>query len=195
MKRENFEYGKIYHVYNRGNNGENIFIEEKNYYLFFGYMKKYLLSVADIYAYCLMKNHFHLLVRIKEKETIIEKSMQDKPYLAFSHLFNAYTKSINKSFNRTGSLFQEHLKRIPINDEDYFVQLVAYIHLNPVKHGFSNELDYAYSSYGSILSDKPTLLKRDEVLHYYGSKENFMYWHDFRKIGREEIIECMDENY
>jgi REP element-mobilizing transposase RayT len=194
MKQENFEYGKVYHVYNRGNNGENIFVDDRNYDLFFKLMKKYLLLVADIYAYCLMKNHFHLLIRIKKKEDIIEKSMQNKPYLAFSNMFNAYTKSLNKSLNRTGSLFQEHLKRIEVSDKDYFIQLVAYIHLNPIKHGFSDNLDYAYSSYNSILSDKPTLLKRNEVLYYYGDKENFIYWHDFQKIRRQEIIAYMNED-
>jgi REP element-mobilizing transposase RayT len=194
MKQENFEYGKIYHVYNRGNNSENLFVEERNYDLFFKLMKKYLLPVADIYAYCLMKNHFHLLIRIKEEENIAEKSVRDKPYLGFSHLFNAYTKSINKSSNRTGSLFQEHLKRIVVTDEDYLIQLVAYIHLNPIKHGFSDKLDYPYSSYGSILSDKPTLLKREDVLYYYGDKENYVYWHDFQKIKREEIIAYMNED-
>jgi REP element-mobilizing transposase RayT len=195
MRHENFEYGKIYHVYNRGNRSNNIFIEDRNYDLFFKLMKKYLLPVADIYAYCLMKNHFHLLIRIKEEENIAEKSVRDKPYLGFSHLFNAYTKSVNKSLNLTGSLFQEHLKRIVVTDEDYLIQLVAYIHLNPIKHGFADKLDYLYSSYGSILSDKPTLLKREDVLYYYGDKENYVYWHDFQKIKREEIIAYMNEDY
>jgi REP element-mobilizing transposase RayT len=194
MKQENFEYGKVYHVYNRGNNHENIFVEQQNYDLFFKLMKKYLLPVADIFAYCLLKNHFHLLVRIKEKEEIVEKSMQDKPYLGFSHLFNAYTKSINKSLNRTGSLFQEHLKRLLVTDDDYFIQLVAYIHLNPIKHCFSDKLDYPYSSYNAMLSNKPTLLKRNEVLYYFGDRENYTYWHDFQKIKREEIIAYMNED-
>jgi REP element-mobilizing transposase RayT len=195
MKQENFEYGKVYHVYNRGNNSENIFENQQNYDLFFRLMKKYLLPVADIFAYCMLKNHFHLLIRIKEKEEILKKSMQDKPHLGFSHLFNAYTKTINMSLNRKGSLFQEHLKRIPVTDDDYFIQLVVYIHLNPVKHGFTNELNYPYSSYNTMLSDKPTLLKRNEVLNYFGDRENFIYWHDFKKIIREEIIASMDEDF
>ena len=63
------EYGKYYHIYNRGNNRENIFREEKNYLYFLQLYSKYIPFIADTYSYCLMPNHFHLLVRIKtEKE-------------------------------------------------------------------------------------------------------------------------------
>jgi REP element-mobilizing transposase RayT len=113
-----------------------------------------------------MKNHFHLLVKIKDLEDIAEEKYKAKPYLGFSHLFNTYTQSINKTYNYTGSLFQERLKRIRITDNDYLVQLAAYIHLNPVKHNFTTTLDYPYSSYNSIISNKNTLLKRDELLSY-----------------------------
>jgi len=195
MKQDFFEHGVVYHVFNRGNNSESIFKESQNYDLFLNLIKKYLLKTADIYAYCLLNNHFHLLVRIKEKADIIEKSMQEKPYLGFSHFLNSYTQAINKAYNRKGSLFQEHLKRLRVTDDDYFIQLVVYIHLNPIKHGFSNNLSYPYSSYNSIISNKKTLLKRDEVLYYFDDIENFKYWHDFQKIKHKNILSLMDEDY
>ena len=195
MKQDFFEHGVIYHVFNRGNNSESIFKESQNYDLFLNLIKKYLLKVSDIYAYCLLNNHFHLLVRIKEKTEIIEKSMQEKPYLGFSHFLNSYTQAINKAYSRKGSLFQEHLKRIRVTDDDYFIQLVVYIHLNPIKHGFSDDLNYSYSSYNSMISNKKTLLKRDEVLYYFGDIENFKYWHDFQKIKHKDILSLMDEDY
>jgi REP element-mobilizing transposase RayT len=193
MHQENFEYGCFYHVFSKGNNSENIFNEEKNFELFFNLMKKYLLPVADIYAYCLMKNHFHLLVRIKDKEEILNEKWKEKPYLGFSHLLNSYAQTINKAYGRTGSLFSERLKRIKITEKDYLIQLIVYIHLNPIKHRFSDTLEYAYSSYNAINSNKPTLLKRKEVLEYFGDIENFISWHDFQKIKREEILKIDDE--
>jgi len=156
MKIDYFEPGVVYHVFNRGNNKEYIFKEEKNYLYFLSLLQKHVLPVAEIYAYCLLKNHFHLVVRLKDAE-LLEDKYKEKPYLGFSNLFNAYTKSINKMYNRTGSLFQEHLHRKRVEDEEYLTQLIAYVHLNPVKHEFTDDFkNYRYSSYKSYVSEKPT---------------------------------------
>ena len=186
MKQDYFEPGVVYHVFNRGNNQENIFIEEKNYHFFFTLLKKYLLPVADIYAYCLLKNHFHFVLRIKDEEILPDK-LKQKPYLAFSNLFNAYTKSINKAYNRKGSLFQEHLHRIRVEDENYLIQLIAYVHLNPVKHHFTEDFkNYNYSSYLAYTSDKNTNIERDYIMSLFGDKTNFEYWHDLNKLSLED---------
>jgi len=63
--------GVYYHIYNRGNNRENLFLEEKNYPYFLFLYEKHIEPVADTYAYCLMRNHFHLLVRIKETSQVL----------------------------------------------------------------------------------------------------------------------------
>ncbi len=68
MKSTPFEIGNFYHVYNRGNNKDQIFIEEDNYLYFLILIKKYLLPIADIYSYCLIQNHFHLIIKIKDEE-------------------------------------------------------------------------------------------------------------------------------
>ncbi len=188
MKQDVFEAGVVYHVFNRGNNKENIFMEEENYFYFLRLMKKYLLPVADIYAYCLLKNHFHLTLRIKDFKDLPEK-LKEKPYLAFSNMFNAYTKSLNKACNRTGSLFQEHLHRIRVEDENYLMQLIAYIHLNPVKHKLTNDFNnYPYSSYKAYSLNKPTNIEKSYVMSLFGDKMNFEYWHDINKIALEDKI-------
>ena len=87
MKQEKFEYDTFFHVYNRGNNKEDIFIEDKNYSYFLKLIKDHLLGVAEIYAYCLLKNHFHLIIRIKDKNEIPVK-YADKIHLPFSNFFN-----------------------------------------------------------------------------------------------------------
>jgi REP element-mobilizing transposase RayT len=188
MKQDYFEPGVVYHLFNRGNNQENIFIEEKNYLYFLSLLKKHILPVADIYSYCLLKNHFHLALRIKDEESLSEK-LKDKPYLAFSNFFNSYSKAINKAYNRTGSLFQEHPHRIRVEDDEYLMQLIAYIHLNPVKHKFSDNFkEYKYSSYQAYISEKPTSIEKEYVMSLFGDKTNFEYWHDLNKLYLEDKI-------
>lgn len=186
MKQDIIESGAIYHIFNRGNNKENIFIEIKNYYYFLEQFKKYILPIADIYSYCLLKNHFHLLLRIKNEHELPDK-FKDKPYLAFSNFFNSYTKSINKMYGRTGSLFEEHLKRKRVENIDYLIQLVAYIHLNPIKHGFTkNYQDYKFSSFQAYISDKPTEIDKYFILNLI-EKDSFLDWHDMQQIKIETI--------
>ena len=138
------ENGCFYHIYNRGNNKENIFFEEENYTYFLILLKKYIVPVAEIYAYCLLKNHFHLLIRIKDEP-------KSSPKQHFSNLFSAYTKSVNKKYNRTGKLFSERFKRKKVVEDSYFSEIVFYIHTNPQKHNIATDFrKYKYSSYQTI---------------------------------------------
>lgn len=188
MEKDVFEAGQYYHVYNRGNNGENIFIEERNYNYFLEKFKKYILPIADVYAYCLLKNHFHIVLRIKDKINLPEK-FKEKIHLPFSNLFNSYSKSINKAYDRTGSLFQEHLQRNRIENEKYLRQLILYVHLNPVKHKFSKDFQsYRHSSYRSYLSDKQSSIDREFILELFNDLENFIFCHDERKLIYEGVL-------
>ena len=183
----------IYHIYNRGNNLENIFIEERNYNYFLSLLEKYVLPIAEIYAYCMLKNHFHIVLKIKEKAKIPEK-YRDKIHLPFSNMFNTYTKSINKAYHRTGSLFQENPKRNKVENEDYLRQLIVYIHLNPLKHKFLNQFElYNHSSYSSYLSNAATNLEREYVYELFGGKENFIYFHNENQIKYEGLINEIDQ--
>jgi hypothetical protein len=71
-RRNGALYDTYYHIFNRGNNGENIFIQERNYMHFLNLHFKYIEPIADTFAYCLLRNHFHLAVRIKSEEEILE---------------------------------------------------------------------------------------------------------------------------
>lgn len=191
------EYGHYYHIYNRGNNRENIFFEERNYHYFLKLYVKYIVPVADTYAYCLMKNHFHFLVRIKTVEEISqtsavvetaevwdetaevsETSAVLKPNQQFGHLLNSYAKAINKAYQRTGSLFQSRFGRIRVNSDRYFIHLITYIHQNPQKHGFVEDFrTYPYSSYSAIRYQKESRVKTDEVLAWFGGLDSFNRCH------------------
>ena len=140
-----------YHIYNRGNNGENLFIQECNYHYFLKLYIRHIYPIADTYAYCLLRNHFHLLVKMKPDLPGFENLEGLTTYnysQHFSNLFNAYTKTINKTYQRSGSLFEKNFKRILINSDSYFTQLICYIHHNPQKHGFTDNFrSYPYPSY------------------------------------------------
>jgi hypothetical protein len=93
-------------------------------------------------------------------------------------LFNGYAQAINKAYNRTGGLFEESFRRIIVDNDNYFTQLIYYIHQNPIKHGFVNDLrDYPHSSYHSHLSTALTKLKRDEVLEWFGNRTEYEKFH------------------
>jgi len=172
--------GHYYHIYNRGNNGENLFFEERNYDYFLKLYIHYIYPIADTYAYCLMKNHFHLLVRINSKTQDWQsfKDCQSLYSQAFSNMFSTYTKTINKNYNRSGSLFEKPFKRILIDGDSYLVQLVCYIHRNPQKHGFTKDFrTYVYSSYQTISQQKQSRIESQQVLEWFGSLQSFENYH------------------
>ena len=210
-------YNTYYHIYNRGVNRENIFVEERNYALFLNLFEKHLAPVVDLFAYCMMKNHFHISVRVKSEEEIIEtqktlrisrvKTLKvsatnsqhvlpascinhanllqrkpvgfDYPSRQFSNFFNAYAKTINKAYGRTGSLFEHPFHRVPITSERQFWNVIAYVHQNPQKHGFVKDFrDWKYSSYGVIMNGKPVGINRKEVMKWFGTREDYVSLHN-----------------
>jgi len=197
-------YGATYHIYNRGNNGENLFREARNYPYFLNLYAKHIELVAETFAYCLLRNHFHFLVRIRDEKTcqvfrnptgLDEKSVRSlSPSQQFSNLFNAYTKSINLAYGRTGNLFQRPFGRIQVTTDEYFAQLVHYIHFNPQKHGFVNDFrEYPYSSYDALCSTKPTRLKRDEVLDRFNGRRGFDMLHQ-SAVNEKQIAGLIGED-
>lgn len=176
--------GQYYHIYNRGNNRENIFVSDENYRYFLKLYAAHIEPVADTYAYCLLKNHFHVLVRIKADHNLTSLGETDlsglprTPNQSFSNLFNAYAKAFNKAYQRTGALFQRPFSRILVTSEVYFRRLVTYIHQNPQKHGFVADFrEWPYSSYQAHLSDKASRLQCGAVLAWFDGHQNFIAAH------------------
>jgi len=170
---EPIEPDGYYHIYNRGINGCMIFDSEENYKYFLRLVDKYLTDVLDIYSWCLMNNHFHFLIKVKEsaQPNIVSRLL--------SNMFNSYAQAFNKQQSRHGALFERPFKRKKITSQEYLLQLVLYIHNNPVHHGIKSDgKDYKWSSYNTCLSDKPTKLLRDEVILWFEDKENFIYMHN-----------------
>ncbi|MBW6536051.1 MAG: hypothetical protein K0B11_13675 [Mariniphaga sp.] len=222
MKTIPLTYGNFFHIYNRGINGCNLFHDSDNYEHFLHLYGNHITSVAETYAWVLMKNHFHFLVRIKNEEQIpfmsqtpeglkntsgsgenLSASLKPesvlkkyKPATQFSHLFNAYAKAINNRFHRTGSLFEHPFRRVEAKSREQLLYLIYYIHHNPIHHGFCNHfLEYPWSSYLTMLSPKQTKLKRDEVLKWFQDKAYFKEYHSKEQIEKfEELkIDYLDD--
>ncbi len=201
-----------YHVFNRTNNREPMFYDDAGRRHFLQKYAKYVSPYVDTFAYCLLGNHFHLLVRVKCLEDILsaientpieersgaqkdilllpEEERNAHPVLAsqFMRLFTSHSMYINLKWNRKGNLFHRPFKRILIDSERYFEQLVYYIHANPTKHGICEDFTrYFWSSYQSILSEGPTRLEREELLEWFGGKRMFEIFHqqehDLEEVG------------
>lgn len=165
----NFEKDRLYHFFNRGNNGEKIFYSAANYKYFLEKINYYILPFSDVMAWCLMPNHFHLMIYVRREEVFSVTFNQ-----AIGQMLCTYARAINAQENRTGSLFQQHSKAICLNgnnklkpswykmmgatkaigwnQQDKYPRIcMEYIHLNPVRAGLvMNVNDWRWSSYHEI---------------------------------------------
>lgn len=181
---KSLEFGKLYHIYNKGVDGINLFKTPGNYEYFLQLYDKHISPIAETFAWCLMPNHFHFLVKIKfpnkNNETI------KPPHQYFSNLFNAYSQAYNKMYKRSGVVFQRPFKRKPIDNQSYFINLVLYIHNNPVHHGFVEKaIEWGWSSCLTCLSNKPTKMERKFVLEQFGGSNNLKFMTDNYQMGSD----------
>jgi REP element-mobilizing transposase RayT len=186
---ENLLPEKTYHVYNKTVGKELMFITGDDYTYFLLKAQHFLLPVCNLYAYCLMPNHFHFLLRIKAIEEITNNPKDDPQMVvkrAFSNFFISYAKSFNYAHFRLGRLFLQSFKRILVDHEDYFLTLVNYIHRNPIHHGYVSNYDlWKFSSYHEYIDGNKTYLYKDEVFSYFNSIDDFIEYHEENKSGTD----------
>lgn len=189
----------FYHIYNRGAGKRNIFCVDQDFTEFIQKYYYYLYPSIQTYSWCLLSNHFHALVRIRsideqislykqipeefENETFHGRfDPKGKPYNAsrqLSHLMNSYTRYFNKKYSNKGTLIEGPLKRKKVVDQTNFYHLVCYIHRNPIHHGISKTYkDYAYCSYLDFLTDKDSIVEKENVLDGFGGEKNFIQAHE-----------------
>ena len=187
---------KIYHIMLRGINRQNIFEEDEDRQRFIetiGYYKA--ISKYELYGFCLMNNHIHLLV--KETEESISK--------AIKRMCSSYVYWYNQKYDRCGHLFQERFKSEAIETDEYFLTVLRYIHQNPVKAGIIKDIrKYLWSSYreyvetpihtdiyfalGIFSTDK---LKSKKLFQNFMNEKNNDQCLDYRekiKITDEEVM-------
>lgn len=175
-----FRQHTLFHIYNRGNNRQTIFFERENYLYFLFKIRKYLLPHCEILSYCLMPNHFHLLIYADERTVqTVKIGNNDINVLSygFQNLLSSYTKAINRKFERTGSLFTQNTKAKALAPMPDGYICLKYIHQNPLKAGlvqdmkeweFSSYQDYAGIRNGSLCNQvlANQLLSFDEVQYF-----------------------------
>jgi putative transposase len=191
-----------YHIFNHANGFENIFREPENFRYFLEKYQLYISPIAETYAYCLMPNHFHLVVRIRKREVIeglilksnytfpkvsnfgkdkiINRDCDIERYISkqFANLFSCYTQSFNKVNFRRGSLFIKNFKREPITSKEQFLNTVIYTHRNPIHHGFRERFeDWSYCSYFGIISNDEHVVEIDKLLKMFGGRDQFIQKH------------------
>jgi putative transposase len=192
--------GAYFHIYNRGVNGENLFKEERNYYYFLQQYIQYCSDVFETFSYALLKNHFHLLVYVKENVEIPKHNKQGMMKLnaskQLSHFFNSYAQSINKAYHRTGPLFESPFERKLIGNENYLTSMIYYCHYNAQLHDFVKDFkSWEFSSYQSVLKNNNSFLSSRKVLDWFGGVSAFEKAHINRydtaetgKWGIEDFI-------
>lgn len=157
--------GYIYHVFNRGNNRQPIFFRPENYDYFLKNVNRHLNPVCDILAWCLMPNHFHLLIHANQQSTPIIKdgSFERQQFSqGIKQLLSSYTKATNKQEGRTGSLFQQKTKAF-YTEKNYHAQTTFhYIHQNPIKAGLVKKMeDWPYSSFKDYLDHRESICNKE----------------------------------
>lgn len=167
-----FRAGHCYHIYNRGNHKEEIFLDDQDFLNFFKRLNFCLFGKSaagvsgrlrittvpfgafDILSYCLMPNHFHFLIR-QNLNLGIDRLI--------SRTCTSYVKYFNNKYDRVGNLFQDAFKAKLVYDDSYLTYLTAYIHNNP-----SNPLEYAYSSFKDYLGERSDrLCSKDFILSMF----------------------------
>ncbi len=169
----NFINGHIYHIYNRGNNRQLIFFKNENYRYFLRKVRSNILPLADILAFCLMPNHFHFMVMVKNSSDHCTRAgahdsgQTNHPLVGkVAHLLSSYTRAINIQENRTGSLFTKKTKSKDITEREplrrikglhptqslYALNCFHYIHQNPLKAGLVDKMgDWEFSSFKEFM--------------------------------------------
>ena len=191
-----------YHIFNHANGFENIFTVDDNYRFYLDKYQQYILPIAETYAYCLLPNHFHLVVRIRRREVLEEVYRNFKStnfskvpnlekvevtdnmieyYISkqFANLFSCYTQSFNKVNKRRGSLFLKNFRREPIKNKAYFMNAVIYTHRNPVHHAFCDRYtDWSYTSFCEIKERNSQIIEVDKLLRMFGGRDSFIDLHE-----------------
>ncbi|MGX1022959.1 hypothetical protein [Flavobacterium sp. CS20] len=186
-----FEKGHLYHIYNQGNNRRRIFFSRQNYYYFVKKLKIYVKPYADVLAWCLMPNHFHLMVYVKHLELLNSQQKSRSFNDSIGILLRSYTRAINKQENTSGSLFRQETKAICItchkgltpnsvntiygkslnikHPKSQYPQICFdYIHNNPYKAGLViTTTDWDYSSAKDYYENRNgSLINKELALEY-----------------------------
>ena len=172
LPRQKSESG-IYHIMLRGINQQTILEDDEDYFKFVETLENYkAVSGYKVFAYCLMSNHIHILLKV-EKEDLA---------LIIKRVAGSYVYWYNWKYYRKGHLFQDRFKSEPVEDDSYFMTVLRYIHQNPIKAGIVDTVDkYQFSSYNDYISEESevvdldfalSLMKKEEFISFNNEKND-----------------------
>jgi len=168
-----FKAHNYFHIFCRGNDKRDIFLDPSDYERFLSRMSKYRrLQQISIICYCLMPNHFHFLLRQDTSKSISY----------FMHkLMVSYAMYFNKRYQKTGHLFESSFKARFINNDEYLLHLSRYIHLNPLKMlGAQMKVEtYPWSTYLEYLNNKKGICKKEIILQQFNFPNHIEGYRDF----------------
>ena len=172
-----YKSGHYYHIYNRGNNKQPIFFTAENYRYLLRLIQRYAhRDNIVIVAYCLMPNHYHLLLK-QRTDISIQKFLKST--------FQSYVQAINKQQNRTGTLFEGNAQNRHITDQNYLIESIRYIHLNPWSSGLvAQPQHWEFSDYAEYIG-----LKRGLFNDHTFVREWFVSPDNYRKFVEEKMNE------
>lgn len=195
----------VYHVYNRGVEKRDIFCNKNDYVVFLYFLKQYLLPLDDpekdhstkervllrrsfkdrieIMSFCLMPNHFHLVIRQKGKNDMAE---------FMKCLTTSYSMYFNGKYERVGALFQGRYKACLVLSDDYLLHLSRYVHLNPVEAGLCKKTEeYEFSSYNDYISSEKKIkwLSPDFILDYFSQNNALLGKGSYKKFVEEYNVD------
>ena len=170
MKTKLLEPGKYYHVYNRAKNGDPLFEDEEAYRFFLKLYQAHICPIAETYAYCLLSDHLHFLIRIREEA---EGSL----FKPFAMLFNAYSKGYNHHNGKEGRVFKFKLKRIEIREIPCFQEMIRYVNQNPWRHGVT---EHPANSYKMVMDES-----NNKIIAYIEIEDPATFW----KLSKYAVIE------
>ena len=173
----------IYHIMMRGINQQIIFEDEEDNEKFISTLKTYeAVSGYKLFAYCLMHNHIHLLIKVENEEL----------ELIFKRICGSYAYWYNWKYRRIGHLFQDRFKSEEVEDEKYLLTVLRYIHRNPINAGVCDKIDeWKFSSYNEIISENSQLIDTNYIYSII-AKEQFI---EFNKMKNDdECLECDEKD-
>lgn len=157
-----FEKSGFYHIYNRGNHREPVYHEAFDYQYFLSLLADNAAKFdITIVAYCLMRNHYHLLVRQRADNPMSIQKLIGNSVMSYAHYFN-------KKYNQVGSLFQGRYRSKAVLSDAYLLHLTQYIHLNPSE--FADPITYTWSSIQAYLNRRRSIADPAYILSMLGNK-------------------------
>jgi len=188
------EPNQLYHVYNQGNNHEQLFYEGENYLYFLRLFRKFVLPKCNVLCYCLMPNHFHFLIDTTEESAEkIKIGNNDMSKLAggFRQLLSSYSQAINRQQRRSGSLFRAKTKAksLEMGDVNYPLQCFHYIHQNPLKANLVNTLEaWKYSSFSDYAKLRNGTICNQSIAYQFLDLDEEKFVEDSYKVISPDII-------